>query len=102
MGNQGSNLMFNIYLHDALDHTTEIESFETLEEAKESFEWYKKQGPEGYDLAIELEEVDIIDDETEDFISIDYHEWFTQEEWEAAHPGGFPESTGIPVDFLSD
>ena len=83
--------MFNIYLHDALDHCIEIESFDTLEEAKESFAKYKEQGPEGYDLAIELEELEIIDDETEDFITHDYHEWFSQEEWEAAHPSGFPD-----------
>ena len=90
-GKQKRQLMFNIYLHDALDHTTEIESFETLEEAKESFEWYKKQGPSGYDIAIELEEVDVIDEDSEDFISIDYHEWFSQEEWEAEHPSGHPD-----------
>ena len=78
--------MFGIYLFDALDHHQELGTWETLEEAKEAFEGYKKEGPEGYDLAIELEE--IIGD-YEDFNSIDYHEWFTQEEWEAAHPSGF-------------
>ena len=87
--------MFNIYLHDALDHSTEIESFDTLEEAKESFEWHKKQGPSGYDIAIELLEVDAIDEDSEYFTTpvqdIDYHEWFTQEEWEAAHPSGLAE-----------
>ena len=80
--------MYNIYVDDALGHHLEVDSFESLEEAKKAFEEYKNQGPEGYELSIELEE--IIGD-YEDFISIEYHEWLTEEEWMEKHPSGYPE-----------
>ena len=79
---------FNIYLEDALDHSQEIDSFETYEEAKKAFDSYIKDGPDGYDIGIELAE--IVGD-YEDMITHEYHEWFTQEQWEAAHPSGFPD-----------
>ena len=79
---------FNIYFEDALDHCTEVDSFDTYEEAKKAFNEYVKEGPDGYDIGIELAEV--IGD-YEDMITHDYHEWFTQEEWDAAHPSGYPD-----------
>ena len=80
---------FKIYYEDALDHCTDIgDEFDTYEEAKKAFDSYVKEGPEGYDIGIELAE--IIGD-YEDMITHDYHEWFTQEEWEAAHPSGYPD-----------
>ena len=79
---------FNIYLEDALDHYQEIDSYESYEECKKAFEGYIKDGPEGYDLSITIEE--IIGD-YEDMITHDFHQWFTQEEWIAAHPSGFPD-----------
>ena len=74
---------FNIYIEDSLDHCQEIDSFETYEEAKKAFEGYIKEGPDTYDLSIEITE--IIGD-YENLIDHDCHQWFTQEEWEAAHP----------------
>jgi hypothetical protein len=40
-------------------------------------------GPEGYEISVELEE--IIGDH-DDYISIEFTEWFTQESWYEAHP----------------
>ena len=79
---------FKIYFEDALDHSTEADEFETYEEAKKAFDNYIKEGPEGYDIGVEICEV--IGD-YEDMITHDYHEWFTPEEWDAAHPSGYPD-----------
>ena len=79
---------FNLYIEDALDHCQEIDSFDTYEEAKKAFDKILKEGPEGYDIGLELAE--IIGD-YEDMITHDYHEWFTPEEWDAAHPSGYPD-----------
>lgn len=79
---------FNIYLHDVLDHTNEIESFDTYEEAKKAFNEIVAEGPSGYDYAVELTEVIGDYDDMKDY---DYHEWMTEEEWAEAHPSGFPD-----------
>ena len=78
--------VFKIYYEDALDHCTEVDSYDTYEEAKVAWEKCVKDGPEDYDVAVELCEV--VDD-YEDMITHDYHEWFSQEEWDEAHPSGF-------------
>ena len=81
--------VFMIYFEDALDHSISTrEEFATYDEAKVVWESYVKDGPSGYDIAVELCEV--VGD-YEDIIPHDYHEWFTQEEWEAAHPSGHPD-----------
>ena len=70
-----------ISLEDALDHINQIGEFDNLEDAKAFYNQCLQDGPTGYDIALELASID--DDMTE---TIEYHEWFTQEEWEAAHP----------------
>ena len=80
--------MFQVLIEDALDHGTVVDAFDTLEEAKACYDNCLKIGAEGYELSITLER--IIGD-YEDFEELFYHEWFSQEEWEAMHPGGFPE-----------
>ena len=79
---------YQICIEDALEHSTQIDEFDTYEEAKKCYDECMKKGPEGYDISIEMEK--IIGD-YEDFETIEYHEWFTQEEWEAAHPSGYPD-----------
>ena len=49
-------------------------------------EWVAK-GPEGYDIAVEI----IQEDDDEEWETLDYHEWFTMESWNEAHPSGFPD-----------
>ena len=81
--------VFKIYYEDALDHCTATgDDFATYEEAKVEWDACVKEGPSGYDVAVELCEV--VGD-YEDMITHEYHEWFTQEEWEAAHPSGYPD-----------
>ncbi len=77
---------FALYFEDALNHSTQGDVFDTYKEAKIAFDKAVEAGPEGYDLAVELIELD----EDEEMIEHDFHEWFTQEEWETAHPTGFP------------
>lgn len=79
--------MFMVSIEDALDHSHN-EEFDTLEEAQAQYDEWLKAGPEGYELSVCLEE--IIGD-YEDYREIAYHQWFTDEEWEAAHPSGFPD-----------
>ena len=75
-------MIYHISFDDALDHSTTVDSFETLDEAKKAFQDYINKGPDGYDIAVELVE----ENEDGDWESMEYHEWFTQEEWAAAHP----------------
>jgi len=75
--------MFQVTIEDALDHGFVVGEYETLEEAKVSYDECLKIGPEGYELSVELEE--IIGDH-DDYVSIEFTEWFTQEEWEKAPP----------------
>ena len=75
--------MFQVIIEDALDHGFIVGEYETLEEAKVSYDECVKVGPEGYEISVELEE--IIGD-YDDYVSIEFTEWFTQEEWEEAHP----------------
>ena len=79
--------VFQIWVEDALDHGTVVDEFETLEEAKKSYDKWVVQGPEGYDLSIELlEEID----GGNDFIYHEAHEWLTLESWNEANPSGRP------------
>ena len=79
---------FIISFEDALDHATTADTFETLEEAKVCFDEWVKKGPEGYDIGVELIQVD-----DEEWETLEYHEWFTMESWREAHPSGFPDFT---------
>ena len=79
-------MTYIISFEDALDHGTTVDEFDTLEEAKKCFEEHVAKGPEGYDIGVEL-----IDATTEDWESLEYHEWFTQESWAEAHPSGYPD-----------
>ena len=81
--------VFKIYFEDALDHCNDTgDEFDTYEEAKKAFNECVKAGPEGYDLSVEITEV--VGD-YEDMITHDVHQWFTAEEWDAAHPSGYPD-----------
>ena len=75
--------MFQVMIEDALDHSFIVGEYETLEEAKVSYDECVKKGPEGYDTSVEL--VEIIND-YDDYNSIEFTEWFTLEEWHEAHP----------------
>ena len=46
--------VFKIYYEDALDHSNEAYSFDTYEEAKEAWEKCVKDGPEDYEIGVEL------------------------------------------------
>ena len=77
--------MFQVVIEDAYDHSNLVDEFETLEEARECYNKCLSDGPEELELSVELEEVI---DGGEDYKSVEYHEWFTQEEWEEAHEEG--------------
>ena len=83
-------MSFIISFEDALDHGTTVDNFDTLEEAQKAFQGYVKNGPEGYDIGVELIEVINENTEDEDWETLEYHEWFTQDSWNEAHPSGFP------------
>ena len=87
--------MYLVSIEDALDHR-HTEEFETLEEAQRCYQGYLEVGPEGYELSVEVEKV--IGD-YDDYISVAYHEWFTQEEWELAHPWNDKEGVWENVDW---
>ena len=74
--------MYLVSIEDALDHRY-TEEFEVLTDAQRCYQNYLEVGPEGYEISVELEEV--IGD-YDDFNTIAYHEWFTPESWEEAHP----------------
>ena len=76
-----------ICLEDALDHSTTLGEFDNLEEAQAFYKECQEDGPSGYDIGLELASID----EDEEWETLDYTEWFTQESWEAAHPSGFPD-----------
>jgi hypothetical protein len=80
-------MTYIISFEDALDHATTADTFETLEEAQKAFKECIEKGPEGYDIGVEL----IEETEDEDWETLEYHEWFTQESWSEAHPSGFPD-----------
>ena len=73
--------MFQVLIEDAYDHSNLVDEFETLEEARKCYDKCLSDGPEEFELSVELEE---IIEEGNDYKSIAYHEWFTQEEWEEA------------------
>jgi len=75
--------MFQVCIEDALDHRTTVGEFETLEDAQVCYDECLRVGAEGYEIGVELEEV--IGD-YDDYHTHAYHEWFTLEEWEEAHP----------------
>ena len=80
-------MQYIISFEDALDHGTTADTFETLEEAQVAFKKYVEDGPDGYDIGVEL----IQEDDDEDWETLEYHEWFTQESWREAHPSGYPD-----------
>jgi len=73
--------MFQVVIEDAYDHSNVVGEYETLEEARKCYNKCLSDGPDGFDLSIELEE---IIEEGNDYKSVEYHEWLTQEEWEEA------------------
>ena len=87
--------MFQVCTEDALDHRYTIGEFETLEEAQSCYNECVKVGAEGYEISVELEE--IIGDH-DDYISIEFTEWFTQESWHEAHPWNDKEGVWENVD----
>ena len=87
--------MFQVCIEDALDHRHTVDEFETLEEAKACYNECVNIGAEGYEISVELEEV--IGDH-EDYVSIEFTEWFTQESWEEAHPWNEKEGVWENVD----
>ena len=84
-------MSYIISFEDALDHATVADTFDTLEEAKKGFDEWVAKGPDGYDIGVELIEVTNEDTEDEEWESLDYHEWFTLEAWNEAHPSGRPD-----------
>ena len=84
-------MTYHISFEDALDHGTTADTFDTLEEAKEAFQKCIDDGPEGYDIGVELIEVLNEDTDDEEWETLEYHEWFTQESWREAHPSGYPD-----------
>ena len=80
-------MKFHISFEDALDHGYTVETLDTLEEAKKAFQECIDEGPDGYEIGVEL----IQEDDDEEWESLEYHEWFTQESWREAHPSGFPD-----------
>jgi hypothetical protein len=81
-------MKFHISFEDALDHGYTVETLDTLEEAKKAFQECIDKGPEGYELSVEL----IEENDDEEWDTLEYHEWFTLEEWCEAHPSGFPDN----------
>ena len=84
-------MSYLISLEDALDHGTTLDTYDTLEEAQKAFQGYIKMGPDSYDLGLELIEVINEDTEDEEWETLEYHEWFTIDSWNEAHPSGFPD-----------
>jgi len=83
---------YQITLEDALDHGTLVWEGDIKEEGENQLADYKTEGPSGYDLMVILEEVTYDEDgEIDDYIFIDEVVWFTNEEWNEAHPSGFPD-----------
>jgi hypothetical protein len=80
-------MIYHISFEDALDHGYTVETLETLEEAQKAFKECVEKGPEGYEIGVEL-----IQDDDDEWESLEYHEWFTQESWCEAHPSGFPDN----------
>ena len=80
-------MQYIISFEDALDHGTTADTFETLEEAQVAFKKYVEDGPDGYVIGVEL----IVEDDDEEWETLEYHEWFTQESWREAHPSGYPD-----------
>ena len=76
-----------IVIEDALDHSTTIGECDNLKDAMALYNECLEDGPSGYDLFIELAQIT----DEEDWITLEETSWFTQEEWEAAHPSGFPD-----------
>ena len=68
--------MFQVCIEDSLDHRHTVDEFETLEEAQECYNECMKVGVEGYEIAVELEQVS---GDHDDYVSIEFTEWFTQE-----------------------
>ena len=87
--------MFQVCTEDALDHRYTIGEFETLEEAQSCYNECVKVGAEGYEISVELEE--IIGDH-DDYVSIEFTEWFTQESWFEVHPWNDKEGVWENVD----
>jgi len=87
--------MFQVMIEDALDHGFIVGEYETLEEAKVSYDECVKVGPEGYEISVELEE---IIGEHDDYVSVEFTEWFTLEEWNEAHPWNDKEGVWENVD----
>ena len=77
-------MKYYIVVEDALDHGNIVDEYDDIRVANEAFQDMIKEGPEGYDIGVEL----VQEDYDEVWETIEYHEWYTQEEWEAAHPNG--------------
>ena len=76
--------IYHISCEDALDHDNLVDSFDTYEAAKASFDEIVANGPEYYDMGLEL-----IKEENEEWDTIEYHQWYADvEAWEAANPNG--------------
>ena len=91
-------MQYHISFEDALDHGTTVDTFETYEEAKVSFDKWVKVGPEDYDISVEIIQVNEDEDGDEEWETLDYHEWFTKESWEEAHPWNDKEGVWENVD----
>ena len=77
-------MKYYIVIEDALDHGSIFEEYDDIRVANEVFQSMIKEGPDGYDIGVEL----VQEGYDEEWETIEYHEWFTVEEWEAAHPNG--------------
>ena len=84
-------MTYKISFEDALDHGYTVETLETLEEAQKAFKECVETGPDGYEIGVELIQVNEDEDGDEEWESLEYHEWFTQESWCEAHPSGLPD-----------
>ena len=75
-------MKYFVICEDALDHSSIIDEYDDIRVANEAFQNMIKEGPEYYDIGLELVQ-EGYDCEWE---TLEYHEWFTQEDWEKAHP----------------
>ena len=79
-------MKYHISFDDVLDHSEVVDTFDDIRDATIAFKERVEEGPDGYINAVELIQED--DDEWE---TLEYHEWLTKESWCEAHPSGFPD-----------
>ena len=80
-------MKYHISFDDVLDHSEIVDTFDDIRDAAIAFKERVEEGPDGYINAVEL----IQEDDDEEFETLEYHEWMTEDEWNVANPTGYPE-----------